>query len=245
MKKPKYSVIMPVLLNREEHRKTVEACADSVVESSEDFEFIIVDDGSELDTDFLLDYADTYIRHNPTNKGIAPSWNDGLSVARGEYICIINDDIIVKPGWLPGLARAFEYDKAGVAAPAVSHVPHDAEGIEEDSNWYPGYCYMFSKEVMEEFTVKEVELNRKRAIDEKEQRPGKFDENFVPFNGEDVDMWHRMIQAGFKLFRVWDVEIWHAEGDTIHFMNYDERSKQAIAQFEKKHGFDPRTVYYT
>lgn len=228
---------MPVLLNREEHRNTVEACMDSVIENSEDYEFIIVDDGSKLDTEFLKENADVYIRHNPTNKGISPSWNDGLRVARGQYIVVINDDITVKPGWLDGLAKAFEFVDCGVSAPAVSHVPHPDQGIEENNKWYPGYCFMLNRDSIARLYAEEAAT--------KETVPGYFDENFVPFNGEDVDYWHRLTKAGMKLYRVWDVEIWHAEGDTIHFMDYDERSKQAIKQFEDKHGFDPRTVYYS
>lgn len=236
MQNPKFSVVMPCFLNRDEHKPVIEDCIASVKEYSQDYEFIIVDDGSTLPTGFLKEAADTYIRHNPQNKGIASSWNDGIKIARGKYIVVINDDIRVKQGWLEGLAKAFEYEKTGVSAPAVEHIPHRAEGVQEDWNWYPGYCFMLSREVIKEMENKEAKLE--------EPCPGYFDENFVPFNCEDCDYWERVRKAGYKMMRVWDVEIWHAEGDTIHHMDYVKQSEDAINRFINKHKFDPRIEYY-
>ncbi len=235
MTKPKFSIVMPCLLNRSEHKQIVENCIASIREYSSDYEFIIVDDGSKLPTGFLKDNADTYIRHNPTNKGIAPGWNDGINVARGEYIVVINDDITVQKDWLEKLAKAFEYTGTGVAAPAVQHIPHRTDGVEELKNWFPGYCFMLSRKTIEEMKAKELKT---------EDFPGMFDERFVPFNCEDCDYWERLSKLGYKMMRVWNVEIWHAEGDTLHHMDYQTRSEAAIKQFINKHKFDPRIEYY-
>ena len=241
MKKIKYSIVMPCLLNRPEHKSVVEDCIATVKEHTnwDEAEFIIVDDGSKLPTGFLKEEADTYIRHNPTNKGISPSWNDGINVARGEYIIVINDDIRVKKGWLEGLVKAFEYKYTGVAGPAVEHITSPGSGVGENHKWFPGYCFMLSRNVIEKLR----EIERKKT---KEQYPGLFDENFVPFNAEDVDYWHRLRNQGFKLMRVWDVVIWHAEGDTIHHLDtdYEKRSQEANEQFNKKWGFNPIIEYY-
>lgn len=235
--KPKYSVVMPVLLSRQEHKSILEDCIASVKDNSKNYEFIIVDDGSPLLTGFLKEIADLYIRHNPKNWGIAPSWSDGMKVARGEFIVIINDDIRVKEGWLEGLEEALEIPKAGVAGPAVEHILHPPSGVEEKIEWFPGYCFMLRRETIE--TLKRAEYGTT------EPYPGYFDENFVPFNGEDCDYWERLGKIGFTLVRNWGVEIWHAEGDTIHHMDYDKRSQEAIEQFKRKHGFDPRDKYYS
>ena len=233
---PKYSVVMPSFLNRHEHKPVLEDCIASVKKHSNDYEFIIVDDGSPLLTGFLKEAADTYIRHNPTNWGLSPTWNDGIKVARGKFIAVINDDIRVSDGWLDGLREALRAPQAGVAGPAVEHIPHPKEGIEEQVKWFPGYCYMLSRET----------INKLRRIEEKtdEPCPGLFDENFVPFNAEDCDYWERLRKNGFKLMRNWGVEIWHAEGDTVHHMNYEEMSRKARERFKKKHGFDLNEVYY-
>jgi GT2 family glycosyltransferase len=222
----KYSVIMPCLLREQIHRPVVDDCIASVKRNSDDFEFIIVDDGSPLLSGFLKDAADVYIRHN-TNKGIAPSWNDGMRVARGEYIVVINDDIVVPHDWLLGLKKPFlDFPDTGVSAPAVWHIPDHPTGIVENYKWFPGYCFMLSKNTIE--------------------KVGYFDETFVPYNGEDVDYWYRTMKANLKLMRNYDVVINHKEGDVLHTLgDYKKRSEEANLQFVKKHGFDPIVKFYS
>lgn len=65
-----------------------------------DFEFIILNDGSTDDTSKVVKkYKDSRIRYyeNKTNKGIAYSRNRALSLARGKYIMIMDDDDISLP----------------------------------------------------------------------------------------------------------------------------------------------------
>jgi len=62
-----------------------------------DFEFIIVDDGSDEETKKILkEYAkkDSRIRliHNPKNRGIAYSRQRGLDAAKGTYIAVMDSD---------------------------------------------------------------------------------------------------------------------------------------------------------
>jgi len=232
----RYSVIMPVLLREQQHRVVVESCLKSIEANSKDYELIIIDDGSSLMTGFLRDEATTYIRHKE-NMGIAPSWNDGIKLARGEYLAIVNDDIVVHEDWLEGLRRPFlELENVGVTAPAVLHIPH-SEGIVEDFTWFPGFCFMFNRNTMKK--VAELDKERNWGM------LGVFDERFVPYNGEDVDFWERNLMSGLKLFRNYNVIINHREGDVIHALgNYEKRSKEANEQFTKKHGFDPVAKYY-
>jgi glycosyltransferase involved in cell wall biosynthesis len=66
-------------------------------QSFQDFELIVVDDGSTDRTQEILSTIDDHrlivIRH-PTNLGIAASQNDGLSSARGTYIALQDHDDI-------------------------------------------------------------------------------------------------------------------------------------------------------
>ena len=76
----------------------IKRAMDSVLnQSCQDFELIVIDDGSNNNThELLLNYcikhADkiAYLRH--TNRGQSESINDGVKISSGEYITIIDGD---------------------------------------------------------------------------------------------------------------------------------------------------------
>src|SRR5690606_26457619 len=96
---PKVSVVMPVYNGERFLRQAV----DSILQQDfQDFEFIIVDDGSKDHTwNILQDYA----RHDPrvillrndTNNGVLAARNRGLAVAQGEYLAVQDADDISLP----------------------------------------------------------------------------------------------------------------------------------------------------
>jgi len=91
---PKVSVIMAVYNN---NRYIVESVDSVLAQSFDDFEFIIVDDGS---TDGVSETLEKYaakdnriiLLKNETNIGVAKSPNRALKVAKGEYIARIDSD---------------------------------------------------------------------------------------------------------------------------------------------------------
>lgn len=105
----KLSVIIP-LYNNEKH---LQACIDSLSlqgVSKEDFEIIIVDDGStdkslELARRIAKDWENMRVVHQE-NQGSGVARNVGLDVAQGEYIHFVDADDRVLPG-----AYRFLFDK--------------------------------------------------------------------------------------------------------------------------------------
>ena len=95
--KPKVSVLMSVY-NGE---KFIEKALQSIYNQTyQDFEVIIVDDGSTDRTpDILFNMKDsrTFIYRNPENKGLTKSLNIGLKLCRGEYIARMDADDISYP----------------------------------------------------------------------------------------------------------------------------------------------------
>lgn len=90
---PLVSIIMSVY-NGE---KTVSSAIDSIItQSFNDFEFIIIDDGSTDDTKTILEefsLVDNRIKIiSRENKGLIDSLNDGIALARGKYIARQDDD---------------------------------------------------------------------------------------------------------------------------------------------------------
>lgn len=115
-KTPKVSVIM-LTYNRE---KLVSKAIESILAQSEnDFEFIIVDNGSEDNSGKIADeYAkqDNRIRVIHRKRGnIGSGRNTGLDEVKGKYVTFIDDDDWAEPDFLEFLCSLAEENKADVA----------------------------------------------------------------------------------------------------------------------------------
>lgn len=91
---PAVSVLMAVRNGEAFLREAIESI---LVQSFEDFEFIIVDDGSrDSSAEIIESFADTRIRllRNVENQGLPMSLNRGLEAARGEFIARMDADDI-------------------------------------------------------------------------------------------------------------------------------------------------------
>lgn len=94
---PKLSIVMPVY-NRENY---IESAIDSILNQTfTDFEFIIINDGSQDNTVKLIEaYDDSRIKlfHNDRNRGIVYSRNHGLQKATGQYVGMFDSDDVALP----------------------------------------------------------------------------------------------------------------------------------------------------
>lgn len=130
----KVSVLMAVH-NAQEHLRSA---MDSILDQSlEDFEFIVVDDGSTDSTpDILRSYADRRLRvlRNDANLGLNRSLNRGLREARGEYVARMDGDDISLPRRLEKQALFLDSHPEVVIAGCQALL--FAEGHEYVA-WYP------------------------------------------------------------------------------------------------------------
>ena len=69
-------------------------------------ELIAIDNASSDDTLAILE-ADTLIR-NDTNRGFSAAVNQGIAVARGEYVLLLNPDCFLEPGYIERLVAGLE-----------------------------------------------------------------------------------------------------------------------------------------
>ena len=111
MNNPAISIIIPVY-NAENYLRR---CIDSVLSQSfTDFELILVDDGSKDKSPQICDeYAsqDTRVRViHKANGGVSAARNDGLDIAKGEYITFIDSDDWVEREYLETLSNYRDYD---------------------------------------------------------------------------------------------------------------------------------------
>ena len=90
--KPKVTVFIPVH-NREDY--ICVAVNSILAQTFENFELVVVDDGStDRTVEVLESYSDPRLRigRNPGNLGIPATRNHGLDLARGEYIALLDSD---------------------------------------------------------------------------------------------------------------------------------------------------------
>ena len=83
------------------------------------YELILVDNASPDDALARVEEHVTGARiiRNDTNRGFGSASNQGARRARGRYLCFLNSDALVEPGWLPPLLEALEDPVAAAVVP--------------------------------------------------------------------------------------------------------------------------------
>ena len=111
------------------------------------WELVVVDNGSTDGTaDYLAGVSDmasvpvTVIK-NATNRGFPAAINQGLKAARGEYLVLLNNDVVVTDGWLGQLIGLVNAERSSVVSGPLSVV---AEGSAETalSSLPTAYCVL-------------------------------------------------------------------------------------------------------
>ncbi len=132
MKMPKVSVIMPAY----NHEKYVGEAIESVLNQLfTDLELIIINDGSTDGTEKVIRrYDDNRIKYYyQDNSGAHNALNKGLSLAKGEYISIINSDDVYHPDRLSCLTEAAEANKSTFIITDVDLIDESSVPLREPS----------------------------------------------------------------------------------------------------------------
>ena len=109
-------------------------CVESIfnVTAYPNYELVLVDNASSDQTaDYLktvaLNHDNAKIVLNKTNRGFAGGNNDGIAVADGEYIVLLNNDTVVTRGWLTNMLKHFSNDEAvGLVGPVTNSIGNEA-----------------------------------------------------------------------------------------------------------------------
>lgn len=136
---PKISIIVPVF-NVEEY---LPRCIDSILaQTFTDFELILVDDGSPDDCGAICDeYAkkdNRIIVIHKENGGVSAARNDGLSIAKGEYVMFCDSDDYVSEFWCEKMYNAVL--KNGINFAVCGYI-----SCEQDGTPF-GYPILYKKE---------------------------------------------------------------------------------------------------
>ncbi|MES2935536.1 MAG: glycosyltransferase [Pseudomonadota bacterium] len=113
-------------------------CIDSILRNTTypNIEIIVVDNGSSDDTRNYLRYVvrthpNISIILNDTNRGFSAANNQGLRLASGHFLVLLNNDTVVPKGWLDPLLRHLEDPAIGLVGPVTNSIGNEAK-IEVD-----------------------------------------------------------------------------------------------------------------
>ncbi|MGH7860445.1 MAG: glycosyltransferase, partial [Candidatus Binatia bacterium] len=109
-------------------------CVDSLRSdtSYSNFELIVVDNASTDATPAYLEQLaasdeDVKVVLNAENRGFAAANNQGLAIASGEFLVLLNNDTVVTPGWIRTLVNHLERDPAiGIIGPITNNIGNEA-----------------------------------------------------------------------------------------------------------------------
>lgn len=227
-------------------------CIESIRQYTETntYEIILIDNASTDGTkEWLEQQSDIKVIYNNENLGFPKGCNQGIAVARGSEILLLNNDVVVTARWLENLKIAlYSSDNVG----AVGAITNNA------SNWQSIPTPYKSIEEMQAFANKNNNSNSsywerrlkligfcmliKRDVVEK---IGGLDERFTPGNFEDDDYSLRIIQEGYQLLLCFDVFIHHYGSATFqkilkHTETYYGLLKTNREKFTQKWGFNDK-----
>jgi GT2 family glycosyltransferase len=180
---------------------------------------IVVDNGSkdETPTELALWAARAPRRRvviaNEGNLGFGGAVNQGLALATGDFLVVLNNDTIVSPGWARGLRRHLENDAGlGIVCPITNNIGNEAQVVLSGTTpaevfaaarrySLPRAGQTFALTIAAFFCVM-----MPRAV---YARIGNLDEQFFPGYFEDDDYCLRVKAAGWRVACAEDVFVYH------------------------------------
>jgi GT2 family glycosyltransferase/glycosyltransferase involved in cell wall biosynthesis len=230
-------------------KEVTQPCIASILANTpvDDYELIVVDNASADGTAAWV--KETASRHtqirpvcNQTNRGYAGGNNDGMRIAAGEYIILLNNDTLVPPGWLDALLRLLEErPEVGLVGPVTNSVGNEQRvelpGLTDDNYEAVSGEYVarhsgvwFPTEKLGFFCVA-----MRRALPEK---IGYLDENFGVGMFEDDDYCVRAKRAGLTLAVAEDCFVYHKGSVSfkkLAFADYRALFERNRSYFFQKH----------
>ena len=222
-------------------------------------EVIVVDNNSIDGSNRMVKakFPEVKLIANKENLGFSKANNQGIRIAGGEYILLLNPDTVVEDDTFSKIVQFMdEHPQAG--ALGVKMVDGSGNFLPESKRGLPtpaaaaykmfGLSRLFPRSkrfahyhlgYLDENETHEVEilagafmLLRKKVLDE----IGLLDESFFMY-GEDIDLSYRVIKAGYKNYYFPETRIIHYKGESTKksSVNYVLVFYNAMVIFAKKH----------
>ena len=173
-------------------------------------EIVVVDNGSTDSTPGVLVTWQGAMRErlvairNLTNQGFGPANNQGAKAATGDVLIFLNNDVDLQGDFIAPICRALEQEPGALVG---------AQLLDFDTGWnkfggvlvpyLAGWCVACTRATWDAL--------------------GGFDERFVPYDYEDVDLSHTARSKGRRLIGL-ALPVRHISGQTISRMAGERRT---------------------
>lgn len=180
-------------------------CLQAIYENSGDipFEVICVENASLDESAALVARAYPQVRllREPVNLGFAGGVNAGIDEARGDFYVLLNQDCMVRPGWLQALSQAFaahpEFGIAGCVIMTEAGEINHAGALIRRPDAYGVHLTELEGESPRpvEYVTGTMFAIRREAW----EKVGRFDEGYYPAYYEESDYCYRARCKGYAI----------------------------------------------
>lgn len=188
----------------------------------EPHEIIFIDNGSSDGTtkwlgQLLPENANYTLIRNNANLGFSKGCNQGIRASSGEYILLLNNDVIVTENWLSGMLECLDSaPDVGITGPMTNSVsgPSGPQQIRDETYRSIEYLDVYAQNFRETYRHRRIPIRRIVGFCmlfrwELVQKIGLIDESFGSGNFEDDDFCLRAMLEGCRNLIAADVFIHH------------------------------------
>lgn len=229
-----YSIIVPVYNRPDEVDELLESLTHQVFRN---FEVVIVEDGSDKRCDEVCNrYKDLLpLRYYyKKNSGPGNSRNFGVDYANGDYVIILDSDVVVPPHYLSAIDEELSREQCdffgGADAAHASFTPVQKAISYSMTSFFTTGGIRGGKKKLDKFYPRSYNMGVRRTA---YQALGGFSR--MRF-GEDIDFSYRLIENGYKSRLFPEAWVWHKRRtDLRKFFRQVYNSGIARINLEKRH----------
>ncbi len=190
-------------------------------------ELILVDQASVVGQEWMSKTADIYIR-NKVSGGFPVTVKQGMAVAKGDYVAVLNNDIKFQGDWVFPLVQLLEKENVALVHPKLLDWGKEFEtGDTVIYNPSPKDGMFFSAFMLNPKIYKEL---------------GGWDTEYDFWGYDDWDYYYRLRKAKYNAIWTDRVSYWHKGGATISKIGRDQYVEKNRLTFINKHGRDPQNI---
>jgi O-antigen biosynthesis protein len=239
MSEPMVSIVVVTFNNLEFTKR----CLDSVVTHSgyPNVEIIVVDNASsDGSREYLQNWANSaparQVILNDSNRGFAAANNQGMAIAKGDYLVLLNNDTVVTSGWARTMMRHLERNPdIGLLGPVTNNIGNEAKvdvayrDLAEMPRVSGAYTRNHMGQIFDLRTLAFFCVMLRRDVYE---RVGALDEAYGLGFFEDDDYCRRVQQIGLRVVCARDVFVHHHL--SASFMKMDTKARRQLFATNKE-----------
>ena len=229
----KYSIIVPVYNRPNEVDELLQSLCQQTVK---DFEVLIIEDGSIKTCKDVCDkYANILVLHYHAkeNSGPGQSRNYGAERAKGEYVIILDSDVVLPNTYIEAIEKSLTSEIIAFGGPDAAHpsfTPIQKAISYSMTSFFTTGGIRGGKAKLDKFYPRSFNMGIRRDV---YLQLGGFTK--MRF-GEDIDFSYRIVEAGYRPQLFPEAWVWHKRRTDFHkFFRQVYNSGIARINLEKRH----------